>query len=238
MTAASETEVRDRISVIVPMYNARLYIEEAIDSILAQTQPADEIVVVDDGSTDGGAELLARYGSAVRVFRQDNAGSSAALNKGLAETSGDFVAFLDADDLWMPEKLQLQSATLMADLEIDAVFGAIQQFGAAEYVARGEVRRDPQPGVSRIGILVRRSAFERFGLFDDSLRAVDFVPWYSRAVALGFKSRMLSDVVAYRRIHATNTGRVRRTEQQQEGLLGLKRALDLRRKRTDPTNSV
>jgi glycosyltransferase involved in cell wall biosynthesis len=89
-----------KISAIVPLYNTRAYIVEAIDSILAQTRPADEIIVVDDGSTDGGPDLLAGYGARVCVIRQANAGGATALNRGIAQATGDTIAFLDADDLW------------------------------------------------------------------------------------------------------------------------------------------
>lgn len=216
-----------KISAIIPLYNTRDYICEAIDSILAQTRPADEVIVVDDGSTDGSAQLVERYGSTIRLLRQAHAGSAAAINRGLAAASGDTIAFLDADDLWDRAKLEVQLHAL-ADPGLDCVFGLIRQFAAAEPL------RALQPGISRIGMLARRSAFERFGLFDEAMRTADFVPWYSRAVALGLKAKVLPHLVAYRRIHAANTGVVRRNEQQQENLIGLKRALDLRRAIASP----
>jgi glycosyltransferase involved in cell wall biosynthesis len=218
-----------RISVVVPLYNTRAYIAEAVDSILAQTRPVDEIVVVDDGSTDGGADLLARYGTRVRVIRQEHAGPATALNSGIAETTGEALTFLDADDLWARDKLALQAPVLAMNPDLDAVFGLVQQFGHG--VERAKIPQEPQRGVSRISVVMRRSAFERFGLFDASLRVVEFVPWYARAVALGLKSEMLERVVACRRIHGGNSSIVRRDQQQQESLLGLKQALALRRRR-------
>lgn len=220
-----------KVSVIVPLYNTRAYIDQAIDSILAQTRPADEVVVVDDGSTDGGPDLLARYGSAVRVIRQAHAGGPTTLNRGIAETTGEAIAFLDGDDLWAKRKLEQQVPALLAAPEIDGVFGFVQQFGDAGEAEKRNIPSEPQRGVSRIGLLIRRSAFDRFGPFDETLQIAEFFPWYSRAIALGLNVKMLPDVVAYRRIHGANTGLVRRTEQQQENLLGLKRALDLRRRR-------
>jgi glycosyltransferase involved in cell wall biosynthesis len=217
-----------RISAIMPLYNTQDYICEAIDSILAQTCPAGEVIVVDDGSTDGSAGLVERYGSAIRLLRQAHAGSAAAINRGLAASTGDTIAFLDADDLWDRKKLEIQGRALAQDPGLDGVFGLVQQFAAAE------LPRTPQPGISRIGMLASRSAFARFGLFDEAMRTADFVPWYTRAVALGLKAEMLLEVVAYRRIHAANTGVVRRNEQQQENLIGLKRALDLRRAIASP----
>ncbi|HKP24728.1 MAG TPA: glycosyltransferase family A protein [Dongiaceae bacterium] len=220
-----------RISVIVPLYNTRAYIADAIDSILAQTRPPDDVVVVDDGSTDGSPDLVAGYAPRVRLFRQAHAGSATALNRGIVETTGETIAFLDADDLWERDKLKLQETVLHAEPETDCVFGLVQQFG------QGKIRREPQRGVSRISMLIRRTAFERFGLFDTTLRVADFVPWYAHAVAMGLKMRMVERVVAHRRLHDTNSGITRRGEQQQESLLGLKQALDLRRRRSSPAPS-
>jgi glycosyltransferase involved in cell wall biosynthesis len=222
-----------KISVIVPLYNTRDYIVEAVESILSQTRPADEIIIVDDGSTDGGGALLLRNEPKVRIIRQDHAGPATALNRGIAETSGDVIAFLDADDLWVREKLELQEAVLRANGAIDGVFGLVQQFDSIGTDSQPAGLQQPQRGVSRIGLLIRRRAFDRFGLFDATLQVVDFVPWYARAAALGLNTKIIDLVVAYRRIHARNSGIVRRSEQQQESLLGLKRALDLRRRRSD-----
>lgn len=217
-----------KISVIVPLYNTRAYIGEAIDSILAQTRPADEIIVVDDGSTDGGAELLAGYGSKVYVIRQAHAGGATALNRGIRQATGDAIAFLDADDLWARDKLERQQSILLAKDDVDCVFGLVQQF---DQRAGAGISHEPQRGVSRIGLLIRRAAFDRCGLFDESMRVVEFVPWYARASVLGLATEMLDHVVAYRRIHSGNASIVRRDQQQQESLLGLKKALDLRRQR-------
>lgn len=218
-----------KISVIVPLYNARSFVAEAIDSILSQTRPPDEVLVVDDGSTDGGSAVVAAYGPPVRLVAQANAGSAAALNMALRQVTGEAVAFLDADDLWTAEKLERQAAILLLDEKLDGVLGHVQQFRTP---ASGQGVGDlsaPQPGISRITLLVRRGVFERFGMFDATLSTADFVPWYSRAAALGIKTIVMPDVVAYRRLHNTNTGILRRNAQQQENLLGLKRALDLRR---------
>src|SRR5687768_15862453 len=216
-----------KISVVVPLYNTRAYVAEAIDSILAQTRPADEIIVVDDGSTDGGPELLAAYGSRVCIIRQAHAGGATALNTGIAQATGDTIAFLDADDLWVRDKLERQQSVLLAKDGLDGVFGLIQQFDE-----RGTgIAHEPQRGVSRIALLIRRAAFDRFGLFDESMRVAEFVPWYARASVLGLTTEMLDHVLAYRRIHPGNSGIVRRDQQQQESLLGLKKALDLRRQR-------
>lgn len=227
-----------KISTIVPLYNTRAYVVEAIDSILAQTRPADEIIVVDDGSTDGGPELVAGYGSRVCIVRQAHAGAATALNRGIAQATGDAIAFLDADDLWTRDKLERQQSILLANDSVDCVFGLVQQFDQRGAAGGAGVSHEPQRGVSRIALLIRRAAFDRFGLFDESMRVVEFVPWYARAAVLGLTTEMLDHVMAYRRIHLGNSSIVRRDQQQQESLLGLKKALDLRRQRRSAGSPV
>jgi glycosyltransferase involved in cell wall biosynthesis len=98
------------ISCVVPVFNGERYLGEALDSILAQTYRPLELLVVDDGSTDGTAALVTRYRDQIRPLFQPNAGQAAARNLGLSVARGEFVAFLDADDLWHPEKLARQMA--------------------------------------------------------------------------------------------------------------------------------
>jgi glycosyltransferase involved in cell wall biosynthesis len=107
------------ISVVIPCYNGARFLREALDSVLAQTHPAREVIVVDDGSTDDSAAVAASYGPPVRVIRQPNQGESVARNRGIDAAEGDWVAFLDADDWWLPEKLEEQ-AKLMGP-EVGAV---------------------------------------------------------------------------------------------------------------------
>jgi glycosyltransferase involved in cell wall biosynthesis len=111
-----------RFSVVIPTYNCASYLRNAIDSVLVQTRPSHEIIVIDDGSTDETSSLLARYGDRVCVIRQDNAGACVARDVGLERSSGDWVAFLDADDVWYPEKLAAQA------LEIDRNPGLLFSF--------------------------------------------------------------------------------------------------------------
>jgi glycosyltransferase involved in cell wall biosynthesis len=103
------------VSVLIPIYNRQAQALRAIDSVLAQTAPVAEIVVVDDGSTDGAGEVIsARYGSQVRVIRQENQGVSAARNRGIREARGEWVALLDSDDFWLPTKMERQLEALFA----------------------------------------------------------------------------------------------------------------------------
>ena len=101
-------------SVIIPAYNAERYLADAIESALAQTAPASEILVIDDGSTDGTVSIAHKFGSPVRCVTQTNSGVAAARNRGIRESTGRYVAFLDADDAWMPEKLERQLQAMTA----------------------------------------------------------------------------------------------------------------------------
>lgn len=106
------------ITTVIPAYNAGQYIARAIDSVLAQTRPADEIIVVDDGSTDDTAAIVAQYANKVKCIHQQNAGETAARNAGIKAATYDWIAFLDADDEWIPDKLMLQAEALESNPDI------------------------------------------------------------------------------------------------------------------------
>jgi glycosyltransferase involved in cell wall biosynthesis len=227
-----------RISTIMAAYNNERYVAEALESVLAQTLPADEIIIVDDGSTDSTPDILRGFATRARIMRQERCGPARALNVATASSTSDAFAFLDCDDLWRPEKLQLQRAALLADKNLEAVFGAVQQFVSPELTsntARKYVLPDgPQPGISKNALLIRRDAFERIGPFEETNRASDFFEWYARANVLGLRWGMLPEVVALRRQHPENAGRLLRSTQHSEILLALKRSLDLRRLTSAP----
>ena len=114
------------VSVIVTVYNTAQYVGEAIDSILAQTYSPMEVVIVDDGSTDNVQDVLAAYSGRIRVIRQENRGPAGALNTGVQAANGDFMAVLDSDDVWMPDKLARQMTLFKTCPEMDFVFANSQ----------------------------------------------------------------------------------------------------------------
>jgi glycosyltransferase involved in cell wall biosynthesis len=119
------------ISVVVPAYNEERFIAEALDAIFAQTLAPLELIVVDDGSSDGTVEIVGRYADRVRLIQQENRGCPGAFDTGFREAKGDFVALCPADDIWEPHKLEWQREVLAKNPEVDVAFGAAERFGLA-----------------------------------------------------------------------------------------------------------
>jgi glycosyltransferase involved in cell wall biosynthesis len=179
------------ISAVVAAYQAEEWIAEAIDSILGQTSPPDEVVVVDDGSTDGTAGQLAKFGDRIRVIRRENGGCPAAFNTAFAAARSDFVAMCGADDIWEPEKLALQRAAIASHPEADLFSGHAVMTGLIE----GDHTRPPGVGVldnddlrdelfaegcviNAPSIVIRRELFDRLGPFVEDFGADDYEYWF------------------------------------------------------------
>ena len=201
------------ISCIVPVFNGQRYLREALDSILSQTYGPLEVIVADDGSTDRTAEFVAGYGEKVQRLWQPNAGPSAARNLGLGAAHGEFVAFLDADDLWHPEKLARQMARFEARPELDLCVAGYQNFWIPELIGEDEryldprLRRPTAGYVNTSTLLVRHRVFETVGQFNRELRLAEDVEWFMRAYERGLVVELLPDVLLYRRFHHANVSR-------------------------------
>lgn len=206
----------DSISVVIPVHDGERYLAAAVDSVLGQSTPPAELVVVDDGSEDRTPAILAAYGERVRSERQAHAGAAAAVNRGVVLCGGELIAFLDADDVWAPRKLALQHARLAADPRLDMVFGHVEQFRSDELTSaeRAGLRRPAgtAPGISRGTMLIRRAALHRVGPFGESWAVGEFLDWYARAVDLGLRSATLPEVVMRRRLHGANSSARARAE--------------------------
>ncbi len=177
------------VSVIVPTYNRAQLLPKAIDSILGQTYSKIELIIVDDGSTDGTEQILQNYGERIRVLRQENAGPAIARNRGIRAAKGDIVAFLDSDDLWLPTKLQRQME-LLESAGPDVVCclcncSVVYANGKrSNTFTIADMAPDLQEGIwsnpvevllNRFvlfnqSIAIRRDVLERVGYFDESLR--------------------------------------------------------------------
>jgi glycosyltransferase involved in cell wall biosynthesis len=217
---------------MVGAYNAERYLGEAIESVFAQTHRPLELIVVDDGSTDGTAEVARSYGDRIAFLQQENAGNGAARNAAVRAARGNLLAFLDADDRFTPRKLELQAEPLRADPALDVVFGHVREFVSPDLPeeVRGRVRPPApvQPWAAPNLMLVRREAFERVGPFATDVRVGVTVDWYARALEAGLRSYVHPEVVLERRLHDANNG-IREASSRAQYLRVLKASLDRRR---------
>lgn len=225
------------VSVIIPVFNGEAYIEEALSSIRAQTWSRNEVIVVDDGSTDGTAAIMRNRHRGVRYHYQDNAGIGAARNAGLGLATGDFFAFLDADDFWLPGKLEAQMRVFRQLPATDMVFGHIRQFHSPELSERDRARIACPDGLMPAELpstmLCRRAVFDTVGLFETRWKVGQDVSWIMRARECGLKTVMLPDLVYMRRLHASNNGNTK-SEDFGDRLQIIKAMLDRRRTQARP----
>jgi len=211
------------VSVIIPAYNSAAFIAEAVESVRAQTFGDHEVIVVDDGSSDGTEEVVRRLGAGVRYHRQPNQGPAAARNAGIGLSRGDLVCFLDADDLWMPEKLARQTAFMAAHPEIGLLFtDAIESHG--EIVQKPSIVSTMKFGadatsqvpiedafrkllienfVPTSSVMLRRSCVATTGLFDVGLQNVEDREMWLR-MAASYPIACLPQVLARKRSHGAN----------------------------------
>jgi glycosyltransferase involved in cell wall biosynthesis len=196
------------ISVVIPVYNGERFLAQAIQSALAQDLPPIEIIVVDDGSSDASPQVAGRF-AGVQLLRQERAGAGAARNTGLLAARGEFLAFLDADDLWLPHKLSRQAAALTAAQGApppELCFTLVDEF--IDPQAAPANLRPPglgMPGLIPSSLLVRRQIFLAVGLFDPEYRLAEFFAWYSQALQAGLKACMLPEALVRRRLHGANS---------------------------------
>jgi glycosyltransferase involved in cell wall biosynthesis len=183
------------VSALVAAYNSQQWIGETIESILGQTCPPHELIVVDDGSTDGTLDVLAGFGDRVRVIRRENGGCPAAFNTAFAAATGDYLAMCGSDDLWDSRKLERQLETLRANPQVDVSIGAAEIFGTVD-------DSFPEPGrgvleplalartlfpfniVCASSVLIRRSLAEQIGPFVENVDPGEFAAWM-RALGVG-----------------------------------------------------
>ena len=202
---------RPRISVIITTYNYERFVRDAIDSVLAQTRLPDEIVVIDDGSTDNTRKIVDEYADRhVTYIWQENAGAGAARNRGIAATTGEFVAFLDADDIWLPTRLERQECLLIDHPDAVLATGHMIWWDVARNQRRFERFGDmPSAKIQReilvrnvVGnpsmVLVRRNALDAAGPYDRRLRWGQDWELFIRITRVGEVVTVDEPVIVYR----------------------------------------
>jgi glycosyltransferase involved in cell wall biosynthesis len=199
------------VAAIIPAFNSARTIARALDSVLKQSSPCEEIVVVDDGSSDGTSEIVERRYPQVRIVRQLNAGAAMARNRGVGQTSSSYLAFLDADDAWHSQKIALQRAVLDHDDTIgvvatqldyvDSPYGAMPALRNSTQIPDAPVRVESirsflaDPFLGTPSVMMRRSTFDRFGGFDVGLDTAEDLDLWLKVATHERVARLLAPMV-------------------------------------------
>ena len=228
----------NRISVIIPAYNSARYIEEAVRSVLGQHLKPDEIIIVDDGSTDETPEILAGFtGPGIITIRQENSGAASARNRGIQAATGSLIAFLDSDDIWLPEKLAAQNRVLTEHPEIAYVLCGMEDFISPEQAEKlklpGALPENSRSGTLPTTALIRKPVFDKVGLFNPGWKTGEFMDWLLRANEAGVPGYRMEQILVRRRIHDRNLGRSAASGRDYHQIL--KAALDRKRKQRGNT---
>jgi glycosyltransferase involved in cell wall biosynthesis len=198
---------RPLASVVVPVYNGELYLADALDSISAQDYCPFQVIVVDDGSEDNTAEIARSY-KEVRYIYQTNQGHAMAKNVGISAAQGEFIAFLDADDLWTPNKLSAQISYHLDHPQVGYTIAKQRIFLEPGAVApswyKTEFLLEDHMAFIPSALVVRRSVFDQIGDFDSSYRHGNDADWFFRAKDAGIPMGILSETLLLRRIHGSN----------------------------------
>lgn len=196
------------VSVIIPTFNREAFLKEAVDSVLAQDYPHAELIVVNDGSTDGTEKLLRDYGSVIKVVSQDNRGVSAARNAGIKIASGDYVAFLDSDDIWLPSKLKRHFEYFDNHPDVSICQTDEVWIRKGERVNPKKIHKKESGWifercvelciVSPSAVILRKSVFDDIGMFDESLPACEDYDLWLRA-ALKYEIHTIEEKLIVKR---------------------------------------
>ena len=205
------------MSVVIPNYNGQAYLADSITSVLNQLYKNFEVIVVDDGSIDGSLEIIKKFGNQITLIASSNSGASNARNLGIIAAQGEYIAFLDSDDIWLPNKLGNQMS-LMLEESLDLVYCHGREFGSTQtdgvihkamYSGNCYEYFKKHPGTAIIDMgpstaIVRKSIIEQTGLFDTRFKGLaedwDFFRRYCKNSKVGY----CDEVLVYRRNHGEN----------------------------------
>ena len=190
-----------KVTALIPAYNSAAWIAETLGSVAAQTAPPDEVIVVDDGSTDGTADIAESLGAT--CLRPGRVGVSAARNLGVRAASGELIALLDSDDVWTPDKLEIQTTHMRSHPELLFTITHFRHFqdGSSVEGIREDVLEGVYPGWLPSTLVARREAFDVVGEFDESMPSGGDIDWFSRAVDLGVAMEVLPQLLLLKRAH-------------------------------------
>ena len=200
-----------RVSVVITAWNAADTLAETLDSVAAQTRLPNEVIVVDDGSTDQTAEVAKNHKLPLQVVSKSNGGMTSAINAGVDAATGDVIAFLDSDDLWLPNKTELQLAFLDENPSVDIVTGHYEAFECPsippERFATMDYAKGRQPGYLTGCVMIRkRWLFGAQYRFDEKLKFNGLMDWFIRARDGGAVEKVMPDLVMRRRIRPGTLG--------------------------------
>ena len=226
------------VSVIIPIYDGEGFVAEAIETVLAQDYQPVEVIAIDDGSTDRTAEIVRAFDQ-VQYLYQPNQGVATARNKGISVSKGEFIALLDHDDLWEPDKLRRQVSFMLEHPEVEYVLVKQRLFLQAgmerpEWV-RPELLENPQPGFVPSSLLCRKSVFAKVGLFNPIYKISDDADWFFRVNRAAVVYHVLPEVLLHKRVHTKNLSQAVNLTQTE--LLKTVRA-SLRNRRQDPSEAT
>jgi glycosyltransferase involved in cell wall biosynthesis len=217
------------VSVVMALYDPGRFVGDAIESVLAQDLAPAEVIVVDDGSTDDGPAIVARFAPPVVLLAQEHRGTAAARNRGIAAATGEYVAFLDDDDRMAAGSLRARVTILEERPELDGVYGEVAEF--VDDASRAAGLRPPwprRPGRMAGTLVIRRGALARVGPFHPEAGRGEFIDWAVRADERGLRFDSAPILALHRRLHLDSAGmRGRGTETDYARVI--KRSLDRRR---------
>jgi glycosyltransferase involved in cell wall biosynthesis len=224
------------VSVIVPVYNGERFLEAALTSIFNQDYQPIEIIVVDDGSTDGTADIVRLLKNIYYIY-QANQGHSVACNTGIAAAEGEFIAFLDADDMWMPQKLSLQVAYLNQHPDVGFVFSHRRMIIEEGVKPPSWHREQDSPGLFVSNLLARKDIFKSVGLFNPEYRFGNTSEWFARARDVEIPMAVLPETLSLYRVHDQNLTH-HLDEMRHDVLRALKSSIDRQRSKGQTKKST
>ena len=200
-----------KISVIITAYNSTNHLTECINSVFNQTFQPFEVIVIDDGSTNNTKELVFNHGDErIKYYYQQHQGISVARNAGILNSNGNYIAYIDHDDLWPENKLKLQIERLVLDNSVKAVFGMVSQFYSPEvdieYRKKYICPHEPSSARHLGTLLIKKDDFYRVGIMDESIDVGEGLDWISRFDKLKLRYALIPEILLFRRIHYNNYG--------------------------------